>query len=415
MSNSDEYWKKLFEAGKQYLSKKGFMSYAVNTKTQIWKKIKDFSKIHSDLNLNADVVRDFLVQEFQTTQFHTINNKQRRILSVANLLLFIASGISSTVDPSGLRMVFSHRGTTILMREYLLHLTSEGHSLGTLRQEQNFLNFFSDYLVEEGIEDLSGFSKNNIPSFLFKLESRSLSIRARHISCFRSFLKYLHEKNIIPENISFFVPSVSYNKFLKIPSVYTQEEVNKMLAAIDLGNPCGKRDNAMVRLAAHLGLRSGDIRNLKCKDITWMRNHKDRIRFVQQKTGTEIMLPIPEDVSEAIIDYLTHGRPSCESKFLFVQHYSPFKPILCNGFYKKVSDYFRHAGIDTEGKKHGPHACRHSFGTNLLEKNIGLPVISDILGHKSIISTMDYLRVAENQLRVCALEFLYEQSKGGRK
>jgi len=414
MSNSDEYWKKLFEAGKQYLRKKGFMSYAVNTKTQIWKQLKNFSEIHSDPGLNADVVRDFLVQEFQTTQFHTINNKQRRILSVANLLLFIASGISSTVDPSGLQMVFSHRGTTILMREYLLHLASEGRALGTLRQEQNFLNFFSDYLVKEGIEDLSGFSKNNIPSFLFKLESRSLSIRARHISCFRSFLTYLHEKNIVSENISFFVPSVSYNKFLKIPSVYTQEEVNKMLAAIDLGNPCGKRDNAMVRLAAHLGLRSGDIRNLKCKDITWMRNHKDRIRFVQQKTGMEIMLPLPEDVSEAIIDYLTHGRPSCESKFLFVQHYFPFKPILCNGFYKKVSDYFRHAGIDIEGKKHGPHACRHSFGTNLLEKNIGLPVISDILGHKSIISTMDYLRVAENQLRVCALEFLYEP-KGGRK
>lgn len=187
-----------------------------------------------------------------------------------------------------------------------------------------------------------------------------------------------------------------------------------MLTAIDLDNPCGKRDNAMVRLAAHLGLRSGDIRNLKCKDITWMRNHKDRIRFVQQKTGTEIMLPMSEDVSEAIIDYLIHGRPSCESKFLFVQHHFPFKPILCNEFYKKVSGYFRHAGIDTEGRKHGPHACRHSFGTNLLEKNIGLPVISDILGHKSTTSTMDYLRVAENQLRTCALEFLYEP-KGGQK
>ena len=414
MSNSDEYWKKLFEAGKQYLSKKGFKSYAINTKAQIWKQLKDFTETHSDLDLNADIVRDFLVQKFQTTQFHTINNKQRRMLSVANLLLFIASGISSTVDPSGLRMVFSHRGATILMREYLLHLTSEGRSLGTIRQEQNFLNFFSDYLVEEGIEDLCDFSKNNIPSFLFKLENCSLSIRSRYSSCFRSFLKYLHKKNIVPGDISFFVPSLSSNKFSKIPSVYTQEEVNKMLAAIDLGNPCGKRDNAMVRLAVHLGLRSGDIRNLKCKDITWMRNHKDRIRFVQQKTGMEIMLPIPEDVSEAIIDYLTHGRPLCESKFLFVQHHSPFKPMLSDGFYKKVSDYFRRAGVDTAERKHGPHACRHSFGTNLLEKNIGLPVISDILGHKSTISTMNYLRVAENQLRECALDLLYKP-KGGQK
>jgi len=75
MSNSDEYWEKLFEAGKQYLSKKGFKSYAVNTKTKIWKQLKDFSETHSDLELNVDVVRDFLVQEFQTTQFHTINNK----------------------------------------------------------------------------------------------------------------------------------------------------------------------------------------------------------------------------------------------------------------------------------------------------------------------------------------------------
>ncbi len=182
MPNSDEYWKKLFEAGKQYLIKKGFKSYAVNTKTQIWKQLKDFTETHSDLDLDADVVRDFFVQEFQTTQFHTINGKQRQMLSVVNILLFIASGISSTVDPSGLRMVFSNRGTTILMREYLLHLASEGRSPGTIRQEQNFLNFFSDYLVEEEIEDLSGFSKNNIPSFLFKLGNCSLSIRSRHSS-----------------------------------------------------------------------------------------------------------------------------------------------------------------------------------------------------------------------------------------
>ena len=88
--------------------------------------------------------------------------------------------------------------------------------------------------------------------------------------------------------------------------------------------------------------------------------------------------------------------------------------MLSGGFYKKVSDYFQRAGIDTEERKHGPHACRHSFGTNLLEKNIGLPVISDILGHKSTTSTMAYLRVAENQLRECALELLYEP-KGGQK
>jgi site-specific recombinase XerD len=70
---------------------------------------------------------------------------------------------------------------------------------------------------------------------------------------------------------------------------------------------------------------------------------------------------------------------------------------------KAIGDYFRIAGVNFTSKKHGPHSLRHSLASNLLKSNEPLPVISEILGHSSTETTMDYLRIDINLLRKCAL------------
>jgi site-specific recombinase XerD len=65
----------------------------------------------------------------------------------------------------------------------------------------------------------------------------------------------------------------------------------------------------------------------------------------------------------------------------------------------------RTAGIKIQdGKKHGPHALRHSLASALLEEKIPLPIISEVLGHTNIESTSVYLKIDINQLRTCSLE-----------
>lgn len=77
----------------------------------------------------------------------------------------------------------------------------------------------------------------------------------------------------------------------------------------------------MVLLAARLGLRIGDIRNLKLHDIDWA---KKQISIIQHKTQKALLLPLPEAVGWAVIDYLKSGRPVTDSPNVFVRHRPPY-------------------------------------------------------------------------------------------
>ncbi|GHS92035.1 hypothetical protein FACS1894203_3890 [Bacteroidia bacterium] len=188
----------------------------------------------------------------------------------------------------------------------------------------------------------------------------------------------------------------------KIPSVYTKEEVEALINAIDRGHPQGKRDYAMVLLAARYGLRISDIIGMRYCNLDWEHN---RIIVVQQKTGKKVVLPLSEEVGEAIINYLKYSRPKIESPFIFITAHAPYTELRSSGgMNKTISEYFRIAGVSFTNRKHGPHALRHSLASNLLKSNETLPVISGILGHSSTETTLEYLRVDMDLLKQCALD-----------
>src|SRR3954454_22050305 len=69
-----------------------------------------------------------------------------------------------------------------------------------------------------------------------------------------------------------------------------------------------------------------------------------------------------------------------------------------------VQSYFLKAGVNTQNRKHGAHALRHSLAINMLEKGTTLPVISEVLGHEYTSSTEYYLRVDLKSMRQCVLD-----------
>lgn len=84
------------------------------------------------------------------------------------------------------------------------------------------------------------------------------------------------------------------------------------------------RDKAMLLLGLRMGLRASDIVNLKISDINW----KDpSIQFMQQKTKSELVLPMPVEVGNAIFNYLTKGRPEAESKYIFLRSAAPYTKV----------------------------------------------------------------------------------------
>ena len=171
----------------------------------------------------------------------------------------------------------------------------------------------------------------------------------------------------------------------------------------------------MILLATRLGLRSSDIRRLQLGNIDWDRNV---ISLIQYKTNKQTELPLLSEVGDAIIDYLLHGRPKTNLKYVFLSLMQPYRMLGDSAFTGIVIRVIRDSRINTNGRHHGAHSLRHSLATTLMNNGTDLPVISETLGHKSTESTMYYLNVNISNLLECSHEVpsvpdLYYTQKGG--
>jgi len=197
-------------------------------------------------------------------------------------------------------------------------------------------------------------------------------------------------------------PIIFTNKTDRLPAYYSIDEVRGILCQVDRNTEFGRRDYLILLLAVQLGMRAGDIRLLKLKDIKWCRN---TIEIVQQKTNKPLQLPLTEEVKYALADYMKNSRPKVEDPHVFVRHRAPFQPFTHhNTFYHVLNKYMPLAGIELNGRKHGLHSMRHSTASHLLQNHTPYPVITGILGHENTSTTRLYLRIDIEQLRTVALE-----------
>lgn len=259
------------------------------------------------------------------------------------------------------------------------------------------------FLDAASVHSLDGVSAELISRYIKSLVGLAPVTIAWRISALRLYFKYAYLNEYVDYPIEYYLPHAPQRVHTKLPTVWSEEQIESLVSAIDTTNPVGKRDYAMMLIGARLGMRIGDITNLKLTDFDW--NHKE-ITIIQNKTREPLALPLPNDVGWAIIDYLKNGRPITEYENIFVVHNAPYtgKPFsstLWHNFNKAL----KRAGIPKEeGKRTGWHSLRHSLATNLLQNNVGVTMISDILGHSDPQVAKHYLKVDIEGLKKCALE-----------
>lgn len=231
----------------------------------------------------------------------------------------------------------------------------------------------------------------------------SLSLRHNNANHLRQLFHYLYEFGITEKNHALFVLKDQYRNQCKVPTTYSEEEISRIIAAIDRSSSVGKRDYLVLLLAEEYGWRAGDIISFKFNLIDWKKN---TISFEQSKTDVPVEFPLLASVGNAIIDYLKYGRPDSEAPEIIVAAKGCTKglPHTSSTIHSIVSKYMRAAHIaHWQEKKHGPHSLRHSLATNLLKKNISMPVISTVLDHQRTETTKIYLKVDIDSLSKCAL------------
>ncbi|MDD4010168.1 MAG: site-specific integrase [Fermentimonas sp.] len=220
----------------------------------------------------------------------------------------------------------------------------------------------------------------------------------------RRFLKYLYESDNIGKDYSIYIVLDKYrNTGSKLPSTYTEEEIRKVLLSVDRSSSVGKRDYLILVLASEYGWRNGDIRHFRFDHIDW---EKNEIHFSQNKTNVPVSFPLLASVGNAIIDYVKNGRPATDvpEVILSVKPSRKSMPLSAQAVSHIAAKYFGKSGISALNARHrGTHAFRHSLASNMLEKEVPLPVISGVLGHSSTETTKIYLKVDFKQLKKCTL------------
>jgi integrase len=168
------------------------------------------------------------------------------------------------------------------------------------------------------------------------------------------------------------------------------------------GNPCGKRDYAIILLITRLGLRGIDVKRLRFANLDWPGN---RLSVVGAQTGHRVQLPLLKDVGWAVIDYIRHGRPRSEGPQVFLRHTAPIGPFSDQDHLHQILvKHARAAHVPLgEKRRHGMHSLRHTLATQF---GVPLPYIPDILGHVDLSTTEIYAR-ASTEAKRKALEAVY--------
>lgn len=367
-----------------------------------WSELKSWMRENGIDEFDEMVANRYLDEKFGSHIIITSMSKKtkEKIRSVRMLISYQKNGEFEFRCPSAEYVFIGKNGEMVL--QYLKYCEKDlSHSYKTLEGKRLYLHDFSSYLELKSLsfDDLNIEEMENFFSF----KTYSLSSRHNCASCLRLFLRYIFENGKTLRDNSVYVLEDSYRKGRNLPTTYEEEEMQKMLASVERASAIGKRDYLILLLACEYGWRASDITNFCFSDIDWDNN---TISFHQHKTDVPVAFPLLSSVGNAIIDYLKYARPDTDVPQIIVslENVNKGKPLSSPTIHSIVTKYLKKANIkDWKNKKHGPHALRHSLATNLLKKNIAMPIISTVMGHQRTETTNIYISLDYDKLKQCAL------------
>lgn len=271
----------------------------------------------------------------------------------------------------------------------------------TIRRRRYQLVCFTEFLGQRRVSRWEQVTVRQVRDFLARLKIAAQT-RCAYAHCLRGFFRWAFLHEVLPVDISGAIPTVRHYRLARLPNLLTAEEVRRLLRGLDRATVMGRRDYAVLLLAARYGMRPSDIRQLSLDHIDWV--HR-RIVFEQSKTRRELVLPLLRDVGAALRDYVRHARPRTSSRMIFVRHKAPFEPFCAaNTLNQVMRGALAQAGMPRNRKGgSGLSVFRHTLATHLLSSGQPLKTIGDILGHVTSASTLIYTKVDLSTLRTAAI------------
>ena len=289
----------------------------------------------------------------------------------------------------------------MLLEYYRNYLTSSTLRDTTIKSYVNNVKPFFIYLDIDNIRKISNITIENVYQYIDYLNNYSIVTKQDRMVSLRMLLNWLFEMKYISFSGRKILPIIVKHHDTTIPSYYTQDECKKLLDSIDTSTYKGCRDYAILCIITYYGLRISDVKKLKFNDIDF---EKNTISIIQQKTDKLVTLPLLDAVKYPVLDYAKNFRGISEYEEIFLSANPPHPPFTCAGFCLDVTNYLKNANVNINGRKHGPHALRHSLTNSLLKEGVSFKVISEILGHSDLVSTQAYASIDTSGLKELSLE-----------
>jgi site-specific recombinase XerD len=265
-----------------------------------------------------------------------------------------------------------------------------------------FADRFLDFRFKNRRLDLPKITAADIAQFMQHLVSRKRPFRDKtpptHL---RNFFQFLFRSGRTNANLAPSVLRIAHRHGSALPRYLMPEQVESVIAAVNADTALARRNYAMVLLMARLGLRAREVIAIQIDDIDWRAGEL----LVRGKGGLHDRLPLPQDVGEALANYIRQDRVTT-SRALFVWHRAPHSPLtdsqVINDILRKA---FKKAGVEPPTRYVGSHILRHSLATNMVRRGASLAEIGEVLRHRARRSTMIYAKLDVEGLRSVAREW----------
>src|SRR6266540_3412863 len=218
----------------------------------------------------------------------------------------------------------------------------------------------------------------------------------RMVGALRSLLGFLHVEGLIDQPLASVVPPVATWKLAGVPKALDDGQVAALLASCDQDTVVGRRDLAILTVLVRLGLRASEAAALRLDDIDW----RGGAVAVHGKGNRHDRLPLPADVGQAIVAWLTAGRPdtTAAGREVFLRVRAPRQALTRGAVTQVVARAGQRAGL---GPIHA-HRLRHTAATRMLRGGGSLGEIGQVLRHRHALTTAIYAKVDIDALRLLA-------------
>lgn len=288
----------------------------------------------------------------------------------------------------------------MLAKEYHTYLKLErGLSPNSIAGYEQDLQRLKSYMDQHDIDVVKA-TYEDLQAFIFETFKTisSVSTQARLVAGIHSFYRFLLYHNYIEQDPSELLETPKKEHHL--PDVLTVDEIDSMIAQLDMSKPESHRNRAIIEMLYGSGLRVSELVNLKLSDLY----RKEGFMLITGKGNKQRLVPI-SPIADQWLDYWLEDRNKLDIKaeygdIVFLNRYG--RQLTRAMIFTIIKTLAKQADIH---KTISPHTLRHSFATHLLQNGADLRIIQDLLGHEDITTTEIYTHIEIQDLREAILKF----------